>query len=370
MIFGWTLHWPIVGLVCAIAVIVTSGIAFWLTRRHRAVTLDTQDRVVWDVEQDLQGELITKQRKLYITLRRTVVAIMILIGLCLSLLIARPSTVNRSSSNNATRDIVLCLDVSGSTLPYDKEVIDTYISLVNHFQGERIGLSIFNSTSKIIFPLTDDYKVVRQQLQHASKLLNGVVNQDSIDNMSDAQYQDVADWLDGTQNREQATSLIGDGLISCAAMLPQFSQFLQNDNATQSKPSESNAQQRSASIVFATDNVLSGTPTYQLSQALDLTQQASIAVDGLYSGPAESSGEDTTQAMKRDIESHQGLFLTQDTGSDTSQSVSQLITQIQERRGYADTSTRADLVDRPQPVLVVLLILVVVLLTLEWRLRQ
>ena len=38
--------------------------------------------------------------------------------------------------------------------------------------------------------------------------------------MSDEDYQRISDWLDGTQNRTNATSLIGDGLVSCAAMLP------------------------------------------------------------------------------------------------------------------------------------------------------
>ncbi len=120
----------------------------------------------------------------------------------------------------SSRDIVLCLDVSGSTLPYDREVIDTYLELVKHFEGERIGLSIFNSTSRTVFPLTDDYELVTKQLTSASKALKGVESQDDIDKMSDAEYQDIANWLEGTQNRKDATSLIGDGVVSCAAMLP------------------------------------------------------------------------------------------------------------------------------------------------------
>lgn len=367
MIFGWTLRWPFVGLVCAIALVAWCGISWWLNRRNKQYTYTEQDVIAWDIEQELQGERITKQWKTYTTLRRATIAVMIAIGLCLSLLIARPSTINHQTSTAATRDIVLCLDVSGSTLPYDKEVIDTYLSLVNHFQGERIGLSIFNSTSKTIFPLTDDYEVVKQQLQHASSILNGVVNQDSIDKMSDEQYQDVANWLDGTQNREQATSLIGDGLVSCAAMLPQFKDYM---NSTSSSSQSASTSNRSASIVFATDNILSGTPTYQLSQALDLTQRASIAVDGLYSGPQSAYNEPTTQDMKKDIESHQGLFLTQDSTSSSSQSIAQLITQIQERRGYSDDVDYANLTDKPQPVLVILGVLSVMLIALEWRLRR
>lgn len=73
-----------------------------------------------------------------------------------------------------------------------------------------------------------------------------------------------------------ATSLIGDGVVSCAAMLPGFA-YGEANHANADR-------QRAASIVLATDNVVSGKPTYSLTEALDLTQQTKITVDGLYSG--------------------------------------------------------------------------------------
>ena len=48
--------------------------------------------------------------------------------------------------------------------------------------------------------------------------------------------------------------------------------------------------QRAASIVLATDNVVSGKPTYTLDEALNLTKQAQITVDGLFSGPKQKRG--------------------------------------------------------------------------------
>ena len=104
----------------------------------------------------------------------------------------------------SSRDIVLCLDVSGSALPYDREVIDTYRTLVDNFKGERIGLSIFNSTSRTVFPLTDDYELVSEQLDKTSTILKGVESQDDIDKMKDSDYQAISDWLEGTQNRKEA----------------------------------------------------------------------------------------------------------------------------------------------------------------------
>ena len=65
--------------------------------------------------------------------------------------------------------------------------------LVSHFRGERIALSIFNSTSRTVFPLTDDYDLVSSQLTKAADALRGVESQDDIDKMSDKDYQKIAD---------------------------------------------------------------------------------------------------------------------------------------------------------------------------------
>ena len=64
--------------------------------------------------------------------------------------------------------------------------------------------------------------------------------------------------------------------------------------------------QRAASIVLATDNVVSGKPTYTLDEALNLTKQAQITVDGLFSGPKQSEADETTQKFKSAIEAHHG----------------------------------------------------------------
>ena len=153
--------------------------------------------------------------------RIAVAALVAALAIC-TVLIARPAHVDRDAERSSSRDIVLCLDVSGSALPYDRAVIETYLELVSHFRGERIALSIFNSTSRTVFPLTDDYDLVSSQLTKAADALRGVESQDDIDKMSDKDYQKIADWLEGTQNRKNSTSLIGDGLVSCAAMIPGF----------------------------------------------------------------------------------------------------------------------------------------------------
>lgn len=320
MTFAFTWRWPWLLLAGLIVFIVIAGLTVLSVSRKNTqarqsgnpVSANTMNdpnaAVVWHLEEDLQTEQASSLWKRWRLLNRCAITALIVIALGTVAVMARPTHVDGESSTSSTRDIILCLDVSGSTLPYDREVIATYRDLVQHFQGERIGLSIFNSTSRTVFPLTDDYDLVEQQLSHAEEILKDVVDQASIDQMTDEQYQDIADWLEGTQNRKDVTSLIGDGLVSCAAMLPEFSE---NDASNDKASASETSPDRAASIVLATDNVLSGEPLYQLNEALSLTQQSNIVVDGLYSGAKETNNDKNAQEMKTQIESHGGVFLQQ-----------------------------------------------------------
>ena len=264
-------HWPwvgLAGLIASLAVIAIMVLAS-AKRRHN----DSGSVRTFSLDDDLNTETASRLFRQWRTMSRAAVVLLVMALVLAIALVARPSTVDEGEERASSRDIVLCLDVSGSTLPYDREVIDTYRTLVDNFKGERIGLSIFNSTSRTVFPLTDDYELVSEQLDKTSTILKGVESQDDIDKMKDSDYQAISDWLEGTQNRKEATSLIGDGVVSCAAMLPGF--------AYGSSNAETASRQRAASIVLATDNVVSGDPTYTLQEALDLTKQAEITVDGL-----------------------------------------------------------------------------------------
>ena len=366
-------QWPWAALAGALAVVAVIILIVVLSRRGRNGSGDDAMRV-FSLNDDLNTEAASKLFRQWRWLNRAA-AVFIVLALALAVaLVARPSTVDSGEERSSSRDIVLCLDVSGSTLPYDHQVIDTYRDLVSRFQGERIGMSIFNSTSRTVFPLTDDYDLVSKQLEEASKTLKGVESQDDIDKMSDADYQRVSDWLEGTQNRKDTTSLIGDGVVSCAAMLPGFtygsagSAGSSGGSAGSADGSSDDAgRTRAASIVLATDNVVSGTPTYTLEQALDLTAQAGITVDGLFSGPKESERENTTTRMKQLIESHGGVFLTQSNGS----SVDGLVRDIDGRRKAKEQKTdQAALVDAPGWWTLAMVVALAAWLLTVWRLKR
>ena len=61
------------------------------------------------------------------------------------------------------RDIVLCLDVSGSMIEYDTELVAVFSDLAREFDGERISLVVFNASAVTYFPLTSDYDYIEQQ---------------------------------------------------------------------------------------------------------------------------------------------------------------------------------------------------------------
>lgn len=371
ILWPWRWQWPLFFasaiLLCAVLFAIIFIFSIFKQRSLEKKYQDHQRNVLqnfytFTFDEDLQGAVASRSWHVWRTLRRVSTTALVLSLLGSIAVAARPSRVFNANEQVSSRDIVLCLDVSGSALPYDREVIQAYLNFIEHFQGERIGLSIFNSTSRTVFPLTDDYRLAKKQLQYAANLLGGVQNQSRIDNLQQRQYQEISDWLEGTQNRKNATSLIGDGLVSCAAMLPGFIYgTAHNDHKARSRFN------RSASIVLATDNVVSGKPTYLLKQALDLTKQARITVDGLYSGSPQTKNDDTTLNMKNLIESHGGVFLSQR----NTDSILSLVREIEQRHTVVPHDTnQSAFSDDPGIWVLLTVISVVVWLAIAKRMKR
>jgi hypothetical protein len=361
----FTFQWIPIIIIGALVTLVVLGMVIWLTKKSRREKASERPDAltVWHISKDLKHQETYHAYRRYklLSTGSMVVCVLALAGvLGLS---ARPSSVTLDTDTTASRDIVLCLDVSGSDLPFDRQVIAAYKDITTNFKGERIGLNIFNSTSRTVFPLTDDYTVVDQQLSHALNILQGVQNQASIESMSKSEYQQISDWLAGTQNRADATSLIGDGLMSCAAMLPEFSVDA-SSGTSQAKPQKASG--NSASIVFATDNVLSGHPLYTLSQALGLTKASSIRVDGLYAGAASTVNDSTTQDFRNLITSHGGIFVTpQDAGS-----VTDMVRSIETQQASNEEQEKYNIHDEPLIWVLGFGLLFLVFVILTGRLRR
>ena len=137
---SWRWPWlPVLALVLALAF---GLLAYRKDRRDKDKEPIAR---VWTLKSDMDTEEGHETLRRWRRLNRCA-AIMLSLALLMALgLAARPARVDRTLEQGHNRDIVLCLDVSGSTLPYDRQVIASYLDLVRNFRGERMALSIFNS---------------------------------------------------------------------------------------------------------------------------------------------------------------------------------------------------------------------------------
>ncbi|WP_029150388.1 VWA domain-containing protein [Microbacterium indicum] len=163
---------------------------------------------------------------------------------------ARPMSSQTVLPEEHSRDVMLCLDVSGSMSDVDVEILDTFADLTERFAGERIGLTVFNSSAVQSFPLTDDYEFARRNL---ASMRDSIASND---------YQSVPEHWTGTLDGP-GSSLIGDGLASCAL------RFDHDD------------EERSRSVILATDNEVVGEQVVTLQQAAALAGERGIRVFAL-----------------------------------------------------------------------------------------
>ncbi len=230
------------------------------------------------------------------------------------------------------RDIVLCLDVSGSMVDYDVQVIQRYLEMLPGFQGERISLVLWDATAVPVFPLTDDYDFVNDQLKLVA---------DSMES-----YGSVgSEYFAGTRNSGGA-SLVGDGLASCALMF-----------------GETTDDGRSRSIIFATDNAVNGDALMSLPEAAALTKERKITVYGLDANEFEDAFADEYRVQ---IEQNGGKYFKL---SDES-SISAIVDDItSEQTSIIRGAPIVLITDRPAGWLIAILGVLVGYLVLAWRLK-
>lgn len=178
------------------------------------------------------------------------------IGLLLALLgvavlASRWVGIDDDSVEMRNRDVVLCMDVSGSMQPVVDDVLATWSQLVDQLDGERLALVMFDGNAVTSFPLTDDYGYVRDALERAREQVSG------------QRPGGARDPLAGVRSARAGSSLVGDGVASCVQHFDRAGQH------------------RSRTVVLATDNLVSGDPIYTLTQAVDLAVAGDVLVHGI-----------------------------------------------------------------------------------------
>lgn len=205
------------------------------------------------------------------------VACVVIAAISASVLAGRPRDRVALDSKLATRDIVLCLDVSGSVVEFDGKVLESFKNLVEGFRGERIAMVIWNSSARTVFPLSDDYTMITEQLDNAIealKVTGGIAP-------TPENWEDFLAFISGTEiDGMDSSSLVGDGLASCTQAFDLYDT------------------ERSRTILLATDNEVAGTQIFTLKEASELAKKKDITVHGLfidtgYSGPKAAEFEKT-----------------------------------------------------------------------------
>lgn len=258
---------------------------------------------------------------------------------------ARPVELTTVRPEQRNRDIVLCLDASGSMSSADSAVVGVFAELAQEFDGERIGLTIFDSTAIQVFPLTDDYEYVQEQLELARGAFDGEPGSSG--------------FLDGTWSG-RGSSLIGDGLASCVQGF--------NDADNQPDQPGQGGPQRSRSVVLATDNFLSGDPIFTLEQAAALAQEKDVRVYALNPGDFDY-GTDPGQPgaqLRAAAETTGGAYYS----LASPDAVAGIVSAVQQTEAAAmQGAPRAVVWDRPDLPLAVALVSGLVLAGASWRLR-
>ncbi|MDR1633728.1 MAG: VWA domain-containing protein [Bifidobacteriaceae bacterium] len=183
------------------------------------------------------------------------------------ILAARPVSVEVMEPQKRSRDVVLCLDISGSMFPMDAEVIGQFRDIIDGFDGERVAMSWFSSSAVTLFPLTDDYVFIEDVLRPLERQFDAVSRASDWDEWY-AVPEDLRPDLSGTEQGD-GSSLPGDGLVSCLSLF------------------DDSDVKRSRSVILATDNVVEGDPIFELAEAAGLAADADVHVFALCPSTAD-----------------------------------------------------------------------------------
>jgi hypothetical protein len=243
------LHWP--WLVVALGVVVLALLVVWSRGERR------RPRSAAYVAHAARLRALPRYRAL--VRRRTAVGAALSLAALVAcsgavVLAGRVQQTRTTQQDTSSRDIMLCLDSSGSMMAIDQEVLAQFQQIVAGLHGDRIGLTIWSGAAVTIFPLTDDYDFVQRQLEQAAAAFAPPVSSDPFSDpfsnpFSQAYPNAYLRFTRGTVVPGTGSSQAGDGLASCVQRFDRSSEH------------------RSRAVVLATDDQPVGRGVYTLGQA-------------------------------------------------------------------------------------------------------
>jgi len=251
MRYSWLLLVALVGFIAAILI----AIAGQKKRRQKMLLSKTYKPIANTARTRNLPEYKSAQRKYRLLLIALAFLFLVAFG-STAIVAARPISTTVSKRTYENRDIMLCLDISGSMDAYTKELLEYFSKLLEEFKGQRVGLTIFNGVSMSLAPLTDDYDTLIDLFTELKE---------NPSEYSMALYYAAPD---------AGMSAIGPGLVGC------INNF---DKLEESK--------RSRAIIFSTDNYAQENQPITLTEAAAYAKHYDIAVYGLSTSDYRSQEE-------------------------------------------------------------------------------
>ena len=249
MRYGLLFIAPLLGLIIVVAVTIWRYL-----KQKRKVSKRTKIVRLAHTQKVKELPEYIKARRLYIALLGSGGLVFMIAFISCTLLASRPISVTTTEARYDNRDIMLCLDVSGSMDSYQEAILEYFINSAEHLKGQRVGLTIFDNAYYTVMPLTDDYLAVRDVLSDVSK-----------------NFSEYASTLWDTEL--SGSSLVGDGTIGCVNAFDKLGD-----------------QERTRAIILTTDNY-AGEGHATLMQAAKYAKRYGVTIYGINIADSRTDAE-------------------------------------------------------------------------------
>lgn len=282
------------------------------------------------------------------------------------ILTARPYRTESVSEGEKKRDIFLCMDISYSLCDLNYDLVESLKQVVSNLNGDRFGISIYNTSTVLYVPMTDDYDFVLDRLDKLHDYF-GLQKQymDTFGNYTyvpfgdEEEYEELQKKLDdfeaGTlvNNTRKGSSLVGEGLASCLYNFPRLEE-----------------EDRTRIILMSTDNSQEALskPLVDLDGAVELCEKYGVKIFGIF---PDRSAFSWSNSHDYDSSFQQFQADVQKTGGTVYQktefmSVDDIVRQIQEQEAKEiSTLVVTQRVDQPKGFVIGLLVSVMIFLVGE-----
>lgn len=353
--------------------VIVGGIFLFLGRKKRE---PFKDGVKASNTARIKASPLYKKLKLKYTIAKAVLAVALILSFTSSLFVAaRPYKTEDVTTGVKKRDIILCLDVSYSLYELNSEITEYIKNVVRGLQGDRFGISIFNTSSVTYVPLTDDYDYVLDRLDVLSEYfdLQKELYEKYLDkyeyysDMSQETYDAYMELMDELSYYDAGTlynsslkgsSLIGEGLGTALYTFPYLSDS-----------------ERTRVIIMCTDNELNAfqKQIMDLDDAAKYCAKNKVTVFGIFPSeddfymPEEYDYSSCLKEFKSAVESTGGKFYVRT----KDESAEEIVKDIQKQEAMiVKTVVSKQTVDLPQTYFIIMLICLACSCVAGWVLQK